>query len=186
MKYYSLTEEEKTRLCRLENRLHANAYELADKVAEMVKKFDGKYYNKRLATAIHAIDPHLFLQTQYNSFNIKYIAIEYEERSITTASGNTDYIDNSEVYIAGMCISSQDDHRALTEDGRIIADNIIKEIERTKEYNKETYNTTEGQLSQVNYFRLRKERIKAEAEAHNNEVCYHIRQYFDLELKTNR
>lgn len=183
MKYYSLTDEEKTRLCRLENRLHANAYDLADKVAEMVRKFDGKAYNKRLATAIHTIDNHLFLQMQYNSFNIKYTAIDYEERSITTTSGNTAYIDNSEVYIVGMCISSQDDHRALTEDGRIIADNIIKEIERMKEYNKETYNTTEGQLSQIKYFRLRKDRIIKEVEAHNNEVCYHIRQYFDLEIK---
>ena len=183
MKYYSLTEEEKTRLCRMENRLHANAYELADKVAEVVRKYDGKVFTKRLGTALNQLDSHIYVEAPYNSFNIKYVANSYEERSIRASNGDTAYIDNNEVYIVGLCKVSQDDHRALTDDNRIIADNIIKNIERMKKYHKETYNEVENQLAQVQFFKARKARITAEIEEHNDEVNYSVANYFDLTIK---
>jgi hypothetical protein len=78
---------------------------------------------------------------------------------------------------------SQDDHRALTDDNRIIADNIIKNIERMKKYHKETYNEVENQLAQVQFFKARKARITAEIEEHNDEVNYSVANYFDLTIK---
>lgn len=186
MKYSRLTREEKTRLCRLEIRVHLDAYNLADHVKTVVRSFDGKVFTKRFETALRLIDRHLYVETPFNSFNIKYVAHEYPERSITTSDGSTEYIDNNECYIAGLCKESSDDHRALTDDNRIIADNIIKDIERMKEYNKRTYNETESQLSKIMQFDLQKKRIQEEAEKHNNEVCYMVRRYFDLDIHIQR
>jgi len=167
----------------MENRLHYNAWDLADNVAKVIKQFDGKVFNKRLGTALQQIDKRLQVEAPYNSFNIKYCAYDYEERSIRTGNKDTAYIDNDTVYIVGMCKVSQDDHRALTDDNRIIADNIIKNIENLKKHNKETYNEVENQLAQVQFFKARKARITAEIEEHNNEVNYSIATYFDLRIK---
>ena len=183
MKYWSMTDEEKTRLCRMENQLHMEAYNLANNVAKVVKLFDGKVFNKRLGTALNQLDSHIYVEAPYNSFNIKYVANSYEERSFRSSNGDTAYIDNNEVYIAGLCKVSQDDHRALTDDNRIIADNIIKNIERMKKYHKETYNEVENQLAQVAFFKARKARITAEIEEHNDEVNYSVANYFDLTIK---
>lgn len=178
-RYYQLTDEQRTQLVNLELAIKENAIRLAPEVKKIVKQFDGKQLTKRLQTALQKIDKHLYVHNEFNSFDIKYI--EYDSRYIPVKSG-VEYIEYNDATIAGTCKQSAYGDSSITEDNRIIADVVISSINKQVDYLTEVIAETRDQLNFIDQYRQRKAEITAAREAHNDQINYTIRRYFDLEI----
>lgn len=101
--------------------LNREAFKLSEQIKEVITKFDGKVLNKRLQTALKGIDQRILVETQYNSFIIELYV-------------NSMYNGWTSVNICHGAISSAYGDGMLTDDKRIKAEKINKQIDENKEY----------------------------------------------------
>lgn len=182
---HNLSFEDATNLIKLEIAGEREAAALCDSVIEIVKKFDGKVYNKRFDTAVNAVNDNIRVQLRYNSFDIKYLM---PNRSVKSVGGDHwNYVEYDEPYMCGMCIESSDNHRALTPDKRIIAEDIIANILNQKKRLTAGADLAEKQLNNdIRAFIGRKAKLLQEIEQFNNDVDYSLANYFDLRIEVRR
>ena len=179
MKYYTLSDEKKKQLVKMELDIKSNAVALAEDVKKVVLKFDGKQLTKRLQTELQKIDSRLHIHNEYNSLNIVFT--EYDNRSINTSNGCY-YVDNNSVYLAGTAKSNAYGDSSTTADNKIIAATLIASIDKHVDYITTQIKTIESDLKKIEQYKKRKQKLKQDMENYRNSITYTIKQYFDLGL----
>lgn len=179
MKYYTLSDENKKKLVKMELDIRRNAVALAEDVKKVVLKFDGKQLTKRLQTELQKIDGRLHVQNEHNSLNI--IFTEYDNRSINTSNGCY-YVNDNSAYLAGTAKSNAYGDSSTTEDNKIIAATLIASIDKHIDYMTTQIKTIESELKKIDQYKMRKQKIEEDIKNHRNSITYTIRQYFDLDL----
>ena len=178
-KYYSLSDDQRKELVKLELSVKERALQLSEKVKQVVAEFDGKQLNKRLQTALQKIDDNLHVHNEYNSFDIQYI--DYNNRSIQAING-THYINNNTAYISATAKQNAYGDSSLSDDNKIIASVVIASIDKQVEYLTSEIKEAKKQMALVDEYRKNKQRIMEEIEDQNR-INYTIRTYFDLEIR---
>lgn len=168
-----------TALLKKENEIEKNALTLYDEIRKVVKKFDGKTANKHLDNALKVIDKRLSFIVQYNSF--RFIFTEYDDRYLSI-DGRGAYVRDNSVNIAWLCVSSAYGDQAVTDDNKIIAEAILKQLEKTEDEIKKHILIVEAQLLEIDAILKRYDDIKQAIRSFNDEVNYSIREYLDLKI----
>ena len=179
MKYYTLSDENKKKLVKMELDIRRNAVALAEDVKKVVLKFDGKQLNKRLQTELQKIDSRLRVHNEYNSLNI--IFTEYDNRSINTSNGCY-YVNNNSFAIAGTAKSNAYGDSSTTEDNKLIAATLIASIDKHVDYMTEQIKTIESELKKIEQYKKRKQKLKQDMDNYRKSISYTVKQYFDLDL----
>ena len=179
MKYYTLSDENKKKLVKMELDIRRNAIALAEDVKKVVIKFDGKQLTKRLQTELQKIDGRLYVRNDYNSLDI--IFTEYDNRSIITDKGCY-YVNNNSFTLAGTAKSNAYGDSSTTDDNKIIAATLIASIDKQVDYMTAQIKTVESELKKIDQYKKRKQKIKQDMENYRNSITYTIKQYFDLDL----
>jgi len=165
------------KLLNLELTAMKKAYSLCDKIIEIVPKFNDKQPNKRFDTALKAIDKGLSFKTQHNSFIIEM----YIEDRHFNINSNAYYLKDSSLNIIyGTLKSSSGD--GICQDNLIIAENLIKEVEKVKVYKLQYINQLESQLKTIDDILTKFHQIENEIEGFNTGISYRIREYFGLKF----
>lgn len=170
-------------------KLYKDALALCPKVMEVVRKFDGKMANKRLETALEAVDSGL--RCRKSSYTeVWEIVFWTSDRCVNVKSLSWDgkredwcayYIKDNEDYIARDMFKNLYGE-FVDGNGRWIAENINKQIEahmHNLEVNIAQYET---ELKQVDELEAEKKRIKDEVEAHNKKITWIGSEYFNLRI----
>jgi len=180
-----LNDEQVKELVRKELEIKSRALAVFPKVREVIQKFDQKVFNKRLETALKEVDPNIRVHCEHNSFDIKYCAWEFEDRSITVDHGAY-YVKNDSVYIVAMCVQSgyDDKQNAFDDDRRIMAKNMLANMDRIAGQINESIVSIDYDLHHIDDYRKRYNELMAAIKDHNDFISYTVRQYFDLEVKT--
>ena len=170
-------------------KLYKDALALCPKVMEVVKKFDGKVANKRLETALEAVDKGFYCRKSQwgDDWEIKWYT---QDRSVNVKSinlcgmetYNAYYIRQSEIYFARDMFEKT--YGAFTDaNGRWLAENICKQIEAEAEGWKQNIEQWEQELKHVDELREKKRKLEAEIEAHNEGISWLINEYFSLRVE---
>ena len=179
MKYYTLSDENKKKLVKMELDIRRNAVALAEDVKKVVTKFDGKQLTKRLQTELQKIDGRLYVRNEYNTFDI--IFTEYDNRSIITDRGCY-YVNNDSFTLAGTAKSNAYGDSSVTDDNKIIAATLIASIDKQVDYMTAQIKTIDSELKKVDQYKKRKQKIEEDIKNYRNTITYTIKQYYDLDL----
>jgi len=152
---------------------------VAEKLCEVVQKFNGKVFNKRLETAMREVYP-IKIEQEYfwKSISITgYIEDRMVQSDDVDKFGyhNTAYIKDCHIYV-GIIRDAYDD------DKRIVADNICEKIRSTAEYERKMADKIEEQIARIDEIKADCKRIREERNRFNHEVASQIIQYFNLEV----
>ena len=156
-----------------------NFVNVAEKLCEIVQKFDGKVFNKRLETAMREVYP-IKIEQEYFWKSIS-ITGWIPDRMVQSDSVDkwgyheTAYIKDDRIYV-GIIRDAFDDNK------RIVAENIIKKIRDTADYYREFADKMEEQLNRIDEIIAERNRIYAEKQRFMNETSGTLREYFDLEV----
>ena len=152
----------------------------AEDLCGIVKKFDGKVFNKRLETALKEV---YYVRAEYDkTFGWLDITGYVQDRMVQSDSTDkwgyrdTAYIKDDKVYV----VSCAKD--ALDADGRIIADNICEKIRQCAEYERNSADALENQLARIDEIKAECIRINNERDAFRRNTGAVIREYFRLEV----
>ena len=151
----------------------------AESLCEVVQKFDGKVFNKRLETAMKEVYP-IRVEQEYFWKSIS-ITGWIPDRMVQSDSVDkwgyhkTAYIKDDRIYV-GIIRDAFDD------DKRIIAETIIKAIRSTAEYYKESADKLEEQLGRIEEIIAERDRIYAEKQRFLHNTSGTLREYFGLEV----
>lgn len=119
-------------------------------VQEVLKKWSGKVYTKRLETALKKIDEHFYVDTRYGYY-LEYNFYGQFERSFkheyVNYKGEPDY---RWIYIEhshSLCMLTKS---SILEDRNIICDDIGEQLLKVAEYYERKYNNITEQLKNIN------------------------------------
>lgn len=153
----------------------------AESLCEIIRKFDGKVFNKRLETALREVYP---VRVEYDKvFGWLDITGYIPDRMVQSDEVDRHgyhpiaYIKDDRIYAVSCCKDALDD------DGRIVAENIIAKMQATVDYLKESADTLEDQLADIEDIAKECYMIRAKIRDYNSYVKPQIRNYFDLEVR---
>lgn len=169
------------KLIQRELEIKKSALTLFDSVKKVVGSFNGKIANKRLDTALKAIDEKLNFKMEYNSFRITFDDYDYERRYVRMGDKGA-YIKNCSVNVAWCTISSAYGDSVLDDDRKIIAYPVMKAIDNQKACMLREIAIIEKQLSSIDEIITRYSAITASIRSFNDEIDHDIREYFDLKI----
>lgn len=179
--YYTPDMEISKQLVELELKNRRYVLSLFDSIIETLSKFDGKQVNKRIDTALKKIDKNLSFTMEYNSFIIK---LWYEDRSITKRNGdeigNTYYLKDNYKTIVHCCVHSSYGDCVVNNDGRLIFENLKKQLLKNKEYIEQSIFEIENQSSNVNDIISEYKELINKCNKFNNKVNWCIATYYDI------
>ena len=151
----------------------------AESLCEVVKKFDGKVFNKRLETAMKEVYPiHVEQEYFWKSISITgWIPDRMVQSDSVDKWGyhETAYIKDDRIYVGII-------RDAFNDDKRIIAETIIKAIRSTAEYYKESADKLEEQIGRIDEIIAERDRIYAEKQRFLHNTSGTLREYFGLEV----
>ena len=157
------------------------ALNVFDKVIEVVKEYEGKTFSKRFDTALKKIDNNIRIRKEFNSFDIIYCNYSIEDRYVNGAG----YIKNDYNYIAGLCVYSyNDNYNALSEDNKIVSENIITSIERQRLSLKRRIEEIKAYYENEERLKLEKEEIEKRIKEYNDSIPYLIDEYYKNRIDT--
>ena len=170
-------------------KLYKDSLALCEKVMEVVKKFDGKVANKRLETALEAVDKGL--RCHKSSYtDIWEIVFYTSDRCVNVKRKSWDgkredwcayYIKQPEDYIARDMFENLYG-KFTDENGRWVAENICKQIEAHMRYLEGDIASYEAELKNVDELEAEKKRITKLVEMHNKEITWIGNEYFNLKI----
>lgn len=179
MKHYNYDKELALKLLKREIEIEKNALKLFDEIGKTLLSFNGKVANKRLDTALKAIDNRLSFKIEYNSF--RFIYAEYDNRYVTVGDKGA-YITDCTVNILWATVSSVYGDQALDENQKIISDNLIKQLKAQQISIKSHIEIVEKQIKQIDDIISEFNSICEQIRSFNDKTDYLIRGYFDLKI----
>ena len=179
MAFYG-SEELARKLVRKEIEAKRDFVAKAPLLCDVVRKFDGKVFNKRLETAMREV-MHVVVNREkpWGWLEIiGYVDDRMVQSDIADKYGHRDcgYIKDDRIYM----VSCAKD--CIDEDGRIIAENICKRIYDEMARQKKYADNLEDQLDRISEIKADCERIRKEREKFVWETNAQIREYFNLEV----
>ena len=119
-------------------------------VQDVLKKWGGKAYTKRLETALKKIDEHFYVDTRYGYY-LEYNFYGQFERSFkheyVNYKGEQDY---QWIYIENSHSLRMLTKSSILEDRNIICDDIGEQLLKVAEYYEKKYNSITEQLKNIN------------------------------------
>jgi hypothetical protein len=120
---------------------------VSNEVQDLLKKWQGKRYNKRLETALKKIDSHFYIDTRFGCY-LEYNFYNQNERSIKVEVTNFYnekenkyfYLDDYKHTVRMLTKSS------ILEDRNIICEDIASQIVEQAKYYQKKYETINNQL----------------------------------------
>lgn len=152
----------------------------AEALCDMVRKFNGKVFNKRLETAMREIYP-VSIEQGYTWKSITMKGWVYDrmvQSDDLDESGYhkwTAYIKNDTIYFGTI-------RDAFDDDKRIIAENIIKAIRDNAEYLRKSADVIEEQLNRIDEIDAEYQRIENERKKFLHDVNGTLMDYFGWEV----
>lgn len=139
-----------------------------DEVKQLLIKWQGKKYNKRLLNALKEIDEHFYIDSTYSSIYLEYNFYSWQERSFQDEEYGSVYVDDYKFNVMVLGYGKE----VYTEMSDKI-DKVIKTYEDS--YNKilEQINNIEDIIGQYNTLTQRMNEL-------NNSTHYMIRHEFDM------
>jgi len=174
MMYYC-DRSDSDRLIKLEIENMEMALSLFDLAADVVRSFNGKVLNKRLDSALREANKDL----RYTRDSSDYLNIEYscfDNRSIQTNSC-TVYIRTDDIKLSRLAIE-----KAVNDDNRIVAENIIADMENKKNNIIERINEYKTGLLKVDEWKNRCEKIGNEMDELSKEIPSVFKDYYNLSI----
>lgn len=117
---------------------------------DVLKKWGGKAYTKRLETALKKIDEHFYIDTRFGYY-LEYNFYGQFERSFkheyVNYKGEPDY---QWIYINGSHSLRMLTKSSILEDRNIICDDISEQLLKAAEYYEKKYNNITEQLKNIN------------------------------------
>ena len=166
----------------IENR--RKVIELYPEIIETVKKFNGKVLNKRLETALEKIHPYLSLEKSKYRFDIRYwvgsdsICVPYQKGC------GVEYVKCREI---GMCAyipknkeNSTAQNPALSDDGRIIAENIVSALNAGMEKLKSEIIEMEEHSKKADEYAAELEELAERMKNLQEKIPYLVSEYYGL------
>jgi predicted amino acid-binding ACT domain protein len=183
MNKYSTSDKELT-LKKIEQEIKNKEFTLTllEDIKKIVKKYDNKVYSKRLKTELKKLNECIYVRVEYNSFDITYR--NFNERYVK-ASNQSGYILNDSVYIISLCKQLNNDnstYKALDNEYKIIANNLIENIENNKTHILNSINGINESLLKLNDLELEYRNIVKSIKAFNDSVDYTVKEYFGLNI----
>ena len=184
---YRLNTNDRAALVRLHLQAYQEAIDIAPAVIEVIKRFDGKQVNKRIDTALKAVNANLKFSSEYSWVEIKmYI----ENRTIRGEKpdnygySSTAYVSSYTVQVAHACnYIGEKAHLSPIIDGRLNAAVVVENIKAYVEQHKALIETVTEQLQHVEEMRVERERIIKEQQTFNSALNWMIDDYFELRIK---
>lgn len=148
----------------------------AEALCDVVRKFNGKVFNKRLETAMREIYPVSVEQGYtWKSITLKGWVYDRMVQSDDLDENGyhkwTAYIKNDEIYIGII-------REAFDDDKRIIAENIIKNIRDTAAYLRKSADEMEDQLNRIDELDAEYQRIENERSRFLHDTNGTLHEYF--------
>lgn len=148
----------------------------SNEVMALLEKWQGKKYNKRLETALKAIDNHFYIDKQFGIY-LNYGFFDYAERSFTDNNGRTIYIDTYKHNIRLLCKNT------LTEEN-ILRDDMQEEVLKTAKYYQLEYEKLNNQLFLINDILKEFKEIATKYNEFEEKINFDIRKEFYLNLQS--
>lgn len=189
--YMSINKEIARKLTELEIENRKHVLTLYDGIIETVNKFNGKVLNKRFNTALKKVDEHLSYLTNYNSFDIKYYCINDSVRGEEDRNGyrSTYYIKERTLYLNSYLTLNntyKEETDILNEEGKLIADRIVKGLEDRKKKIKEDIVKLEESLLHIEEYMETIEKMKKAFEDYMDNIPYLTKKYFDIDYSIKK
>lgn len=176
-------------LARKQIDMYRNVLEVAPRLLEVIRKFDGKVANKRLETAMKEVCTTITCRT---SSVLGKWEIEYWEndRSILVETTSWDgkfkyngahYIKYNTYYLARDMFENLYG-KFTNEDGRWIAENICKQIEHNMRELESNITKFTEELNRIDELEAQKKKLKMKIEEYNNGISWFANAYFDLKV----
>lgn len=149
----------------------------AEALCEVVRRFNGKVFNKRLETAMKEVYP-VKVEQEFTFGSIS-ITGWIEDRMVRSDVANrmghheVAYLKDSHIYIGII-------RDAFDSDKRIWAEAIVAKILATAEYEKKTADEMESQLARIDDIIAERKRIYEEQQKFTHNTNWSIQEYFDL------
>jgi hypothetical protein len=186
-----LSKEAARALVLLQIAANEKAIELSEKIKPVILKFDGKVPNKRLDTALKAVDDNLMWSMEYNSAIIK---MWIENRS--TSEGNTpdsygyrttNYLTDNTVNIAyGRMVDGSNPAASVCPDGKLNAAALISAVDSSSAYLKQSVSDMRSSLTRIDELIEQRAALVKAVEDYNNSIDYTVATYFDLRMNIAR
>ena len=153
-------------------------------IIETVRRYDGKQVTKRIETALQDIARGIHFAKNPYSNCWELTVTEYDNRSV---QGDADsygyhsshYIQDDKLYLA----DSYRDRAFVTDDGKLIAEKLITQIEEKAKDYRASVNEMKEQLARIDSIIAAYDTIKKAERDFMASVDCRIRDYFSLDLK---
>lgn len=188
MTYY--TNADAINLVKLEIEARKKVIGIITEAIKVIKKFDGKMFNKRLETALKEIDNGITIKKDW-FISSGWINIEWyiSNRSVqSTQKDNLGYATTNYIKYNTLSLCRVDydynntENSAIeatgTGNGKIKADIFIQALIKAQSEYAKRIKELENSLVKVNEFENRMNKIKKEFELLNEEIPYIMKQYF--------
>lgn len=149
----------------------------SDEVKEVLTKWQGKKYTKRLQTALQNVNNHFYVDTRYG-FYLEFNFYDYNERSFNDNNGHIVYIPCYEHTIDMLTKTSWGDG------SDIVADDIAEKIAKRAQYYLNYYNELDAQIKNINNYIKEFCEIVAKYNEFENKINADIRQEFQFNLQS--
>jgi len=184
---YRLTMDDRAALVRLHLQALQDAIDLAPAVIEVINRFNGKQANKRIDTALKAVNKNLRFSAVYSWAEIE---MWIENRSMRGGQPDeygyqsTAYLSTSTVQIAHACsYTGEKAHLSPIIDGRLNAPVMVESIRFYTEQHRAAIENTLKQLQEVEALKAERERCIKATQAFNAGLQDIIDDYFELRIK---
>lgn len=189
--YMSIDKEIARKLTELEIENRKHVLTLYNGIIETVNKFNGKVLNKRFDTALKKIDEHLSYSVNYNSFDIKYYCINDSVKRVEDryGYGSTYYIKERTLYLNSYLTLNntyKEETDILNEEGKLIADRIVKGLEDGKKKIKEDIVKLEESLLHIEEYMETIEEMKKTFKDYMDNIPYLTKKYFDIDYSIKK
>lgn len=157
---------------------------LCDKVAEIIKKFDGKIFNIKLEKALEEATGKRFSVSK-NYLMIDYIgqiSIQWflDDRSVRNGEYSVEYVAETSKYLCNIYKEKFED--APVQNKRIVAENIIPALQKSKDNFLAKAKELEESIDKVYEWEKRIEEVKQQYNDLYKEIPFEIRDYFGLRI----
>ena len=165
------------------------ASELCDKVIEVAKKFDGKVLNVRFEKAMEEAtkqsvhySSNYIMENYYENFRISWFC---DDRSVPDMNGcSCSYINTNSFELCNGYNYTEETSPIINK--RIVAANLIPELQKQKEYFLTEADTIENGITKVDEWKERASELVEQINKLHDEIPYEIKDYYGLDIPSAR
>ena len=166
-------------LAQKQNNAYSHAAEIIDKIIPIIERFNGKQANKRLETALEAVDAHILCRK--NQYSDHWEITWYcTDDHIMCGSGmytHAAYIKQREITLL-----TDWSNKCVDENGKWRSEMMVEMLKLEKQQLLERFNALNKQIAEVEIWEKRRDELREEIASYNKEIMWEIKQYFSLDL----